>query len=119
MAQEPHEPSDKIRNLVKLCTIAGSTQAQIAAALGISIVTLKKYYAVELKTAKTEFIAQAVGVIAHHLKNKNLTAAIFTLKTQAQWKETGEIVREEEDIRRAIKATKRVPKRKRNKADSD
>lgn len=92
MAQAPHEPTKKTRNLVKLCKVAGITDDLIAEALGITRKTMRKYYLEELTNAKTQFLASCVSVLAHHIKRNNLTAAIFALKTQGGWRERGEII---------------------------
>ena len=70
-------------------TVAGSTQEQICAIIGISHPTLEKHYRHELDTA----LSVANTTVARSLfematKDKVVAAAIFWMKTRARWRET-------------------------------
>ncbi len=91
MATPAYEPDDKSRRMVEQMSAYGIPQDDIAAVLGITSRTLRKYYRVELDTAT----AKANAKVAESLYRKatgdgasSVTAAIFWLKTRARWSET-------------------------------
>lgn len=93
MARQPYEPTAKDRQFVKLLTIVGVTQEKICEVIKVSHVTLRKYFREELTSATEELLAQAIGVLAYHMKQlktkEALIAAMFTLKTRGGWRERG------------------------------
>lgn len=91
MGRKAHEPDDKTKNIVKRMSGIGLTQDQIASIVGISDETLRKYYSEELQTG----VAHANALVAQNLFNiatgndkGAVAAAIFWMKTRAQWRET-------------------------------
>lgn len=95
MARPSYEPNKKDRDFVEALSIAGCfNQDQIAAFVGLSIPTLRKYYAKELEVKDASVIALATSVIVSLLKDKDsrvrMATAMFVMKTRARWRETGE-----------------------------
>ncbi len=88
MAQASHEPTEKTRAQAQSAAGLGLPHEQIGALLGISDVTLRKYYDVELALGK----ATASASIAKTLFNKAMagdtTAMIWWTKAQMAWGET-------------------------------
>lgn len=91
MSRVAHSPTDAQRKQVEALAAYGIPQADIAKVIGIGIKTLCKYYDEELTTGGTK----ATAKVAENLYRKAtgegreaVTAAIFWLKTRAQWKET-------------------------------
>lgn len=88
----PFEPTDEQRRLVEQLASFGLKHEEIGAVIGISHVTLAKYFENELATASVKANAK----VAHSLFKKCLegdnTAMIFWLKTRAGWKETPQSV---------------------------
>ena len=84
----PHEPTEKTRSQAQSAAGLGLPHEQIGALLGISDVTLRKYYDVELALGK----ATASASIAKTLFNKAMagdtTAMIWWTKAQMRWSET-------------------------------
>jgi len=93
MAQKAHEPTDRDRRTVESMAAYGIPQADIAAVIGVSDRTLRKYYAAELATATAKANAKVAETLYRkatdqELSGPSVTAAIFWLKTRAQWRET-------------------------------
>lgn len=100
MSRVPHEPTQHSRELVRLHTTVGTTQAHIAQILGIDLKTLRKYYRDEMDTASikanatvAKFIFRTASGAA--LKDNNgatyadcVRAAMFWAKTRMRWRET-------------------------------
>lgn len=81
---------DEKREQVEAMASFGITQEMIAKCLGISPVTLRKRYPVELATGSakaTALVAQNLFRIATGEGREAVTAAIFWLKTRAGWSE--------------------------------
>jgi hypothetical protein len=86
----PYEPTKTHRDSVQTMTAYGIPQEEIAAVLGISHVTLRKYYAREIATGATlanSKVAEALYLSATGDGPQKVTAQIFWLKTRARWKE--------------------------------
>jgi DNA-binding XRE family transcriptional regulator len=86
-----HEPDEQSRRTVSSMSAYGIPQEDIAKVVGVDPKTLRKHYRDELDTAT----AKANAKVAESLYKKAtgdgsqaVTAAIFWLKTRAQWKET-------------------------------
>jgi hypothetical protein len=83
----PHVPTDASKAKVEQTAGLGLPQDQIAAVIGISAPTLRKYYEVELAVGK----AKASASIADTLYNKAMagdtTAMIWWSKAQMGWGE--------------------------------
>jgi len=101
MAQSPHEPTDRDRKTVESMAAYGVPQPDIAAVIGISHPTLRKYYADELATATSRANAKVAEFLYTAASGAALNrgasyadctrAAMFWLKTRAQWRETERI----------------------------
>lgn len=87
----PHEPTKITRDTVQMHTLVGTTQANIAAILGIDEKTLRKHYRNELDLAKAKANATIGGALFNKAKAGDTTAMIFWMKTQAGWREKQEI----------------------------
>ncbi len=93
MPQAPHEPTDRDRKTVESMAAYGIPRPDIAAVIGISEPTLRKYYADELATATAKANAKVAETLYRKatdqkISGPSVTAAIFWLKTRAQWRET-------------------------------
>lgn len=83
-----HIPNYDTRELVKKYAERGTRHDDIARLIGVSDVTLRKYYRTELDTAliiATQIVADTLFSVA--TQDRNVTALIFWLKTQARWRE--------------------------------
>ena len=85
---EQHEPTESTKTQVQTAAGLGLPHDQIGALIGISDVTLRKYYRKEFDIGK----AQASAQIAKSLFNKavkgDTTAQIWWTKAQMGWGET-------------------------------
>jgi hypothetical protein len=84
----PHKPTKDSRDQVKRLSALGCPHEDIAIRLKISSDTLVKYYKNELDEGRIDANAAIAGTLFQQAKNGNTTAAIFWLKTRAQWAET-------------------------------
>lgn len=87
MASQPHKPTAETRSTVAALASFGVTSAEIAAQLGISQPTLRKYYRPELDTGAVAANAKVAGTLYKLATGGNVTAAIFWLKCRARWHE--------------------------------
>jgi len=85
---QPHNPTDESRKLARTLSAVGITHEDIASKLDISADTLVKYYKKELADGRIDANATIGKGLFHQAKNGNTAAAIFWLKTRANWKET-------------------------------
>jgi transcriptional regulator with XRE-family HTH domain len=85
--RKPHEPTEDIREGVKVMKASGLTDEQIAGVLGIATDTLTKYYKRELEIGLAEIISNVAGSLYRKALAGDVTAAIFILKTRAKWSE--------------------------------
>lgn len=70
-------------------TAGGIEQVHIAAVIGISEPTLRKYYKHEIKVGAHEANAKVVGaLLTNATTGKNVIAQIWWTKTRLGWKET-------------------------------
>lgn len=83
-----HKPTDEKKSLVRTLAAVGITHEDIARKLDISADTLVKYYFQELTDGRIDANAQVGKGLFEQAKNGNTAAAIFWLKTRANWKET-------------------------------
>lgn len=109
-----HKPTKDSTSMVEALASCGVPEKQIADVIGISDVTLRKYYRATLDTA----VPRANAMVAQSLYKKALgsgpqsvTAAIFWLKCRAQWKDTtvleiasDDSKRSEDEIKREIES---------------
>ena len=87
MSRVPHEPTQHSRELVRLHTTVGTTQAHIAQILGIDLKTLRKWYRHDLDLSKARANATIGGALFNKAKGGDTAAMIFWMKTQAGWRE--------------------------------
>ena len=87
----PHEPTRDSRRLVEHHAATGTLHQQIAKLVGVSLNTLKKYYAEELELGLARANAVISGTLFAEAKKGNITACIFWLKTRAGWRETAKL----------------------------
>lgn len=83
-----HQPTDKTRGAVEVMRAGGIGPADVAAALGIKVSTLRHFYAVELATAKTKLDAEVIQQLILGVRAGSERLIEFYLKTQCGWKET-------------------------------
>lgn len=83
-----HKPSEETKKMVKTLSAVGIRYEDIAAKLEITDDTLRKHYRKELDEGRVEANAAIGQTLFQQAKNGNTTAAIFWLKTRAQWRET-------------------------------
>src|ERR1700753_769757 len=82
--QPPYEPTPADRATVKNLVVCGYTREQIARCIGshgISENTLRKHFARELDTSKAEIDAFATSNLVNLIRDKNLGAICFYLKS--------------------------------------
>jgi hypothetical protein len=84
----PHLATDDTRKKVYELSSVGTTYEDIAKVIGISHDTLTKYYRPELDRGRIDANAIIAGTLFKQAQDGNTSAAIFWLKTRAQWKET-------------------------------
>jgi transcriptional regulator with XRE-family HTH domain len=89
-----HKPNDKTRMAVLNASAKGMTQDEIAAYMGMTTRTLRKYYQLQLREGKYDAVmkvADKIFAIALDdnpaTRSQQLAASIFILKTQAGWRE--------------------------------
>jgi hypothetical protein len=83
-----HIPSEETRKLVRNLSAVGIKYVDIAGKLDISDDTLVKHYKKDLEDGRVDANASIGQTLFQQAKNGNTAAAIFWLKTRAQWKET-------------------------------
>jgi len=84
-----YEPNDKDRAIVKAMASYGVPQEDIGRVIGISHVTLRKYYEVELSNAAIQANAKVAETCYAMATSGQVPAAtFFWLKTRAGWRET-------------------------------
>jgi hypothetical protein len=88
----PHEPTDALRNVVRLCAALGKNQETTAALAGVSVETLFKYYRVDFEYGKiiidlavTSKLVSAATAREH--TGPTVDAAKFWAKTQMGFRE--------------------------------
>ena len=91
MGRPPHEPTSMSRRNVEALAGYGVPEADIAGVVGVDPKTLRKHYRQELRYGHVKANAK----VAENLFRKatgdgreSVIAAIFWMKTRAQWKET-------------------------------
>jgi len=96
-----HKPTNELRAQVFALSSFGVNQDEISAFLSVSDDTLRKYYADELTKAKTERNAEVASFLYRSASGASiaegasysdcLKAAMFWMKTRAQWRETNNL----------------------------
>jgi len=87
MAQKPHKPTDDMRKQVEQASGLGLPHDQIAALIGISDETLRKYYRAELGIGKAKASAQIAKTLFNKAQSGDTTALIWWTKAQMRWAE--------------------------------
>lgn len=85
-----HQPTDKSRQQVEMLSAYGLKQDAIAAIIGVSDVTLRKYYDTELKLGLSKVTAQVANALVKKALGDTpqaVNAAKFFLQSQAGWAE--------------------------------
>lgn len=77
-----YEPNDAARQIVCDMAFAGIPHDRIAVCLGISVMTLRKYYEHELETSSSALVSEIAMCLAARARAGSDTAAIFLLKTR-------------------------------------
>ncbi len=88
MPREKHCPTPESRAEVSALISFGVTRENIASHVGVSTVTLAKYYKMELANGAVAANARVAGTLFQLAVGGNIAAAIFWLKTRAGWRET-------------------------------
>ena len=86
-----HIPTEETRQLVRSLSAVGIKYVDIAGKLEISDDTLVKHYKKDLEDGRIDANASIGQTLFQQAKNGNTAAAIFWLKTRANWKETNAI----------------------------
>lgn len=87
-----YEPNDKDRGVVKAMASYGIPQEDIGKVIGISHVTLRKYFKSELETAAIQANAKVAETCYAMATSGHVPAAtFFWLKTRANWREVERI----------------------------
>ena len=86
-----HIPTDESKKLVRSLSAVGIKYVDIASKLEISDDTLVKHYKKDLEDGRTDANASIGQTLFQQATNGNTAAAIFWLKTRANWKETNAI----------------------------
>jgi len=86
-----HIPTEETRKLVRSLSAVGIKYVDIANKLDISDDTLVKHYKKDLEDGRVDANASIGQTLFQQAKNGNTAAAIFWLKTRANWKETNAI----------------------------
>jgi len=93
----PHVPTDATRQVVKIHTMVGTTQKDVARVIGIDGKTLRKYYRDELDLSKAKANATVGGALFNKAVGGDTAAMIFWMKTQAGFREKTDINHTSED----------------------
>lgn len=88
MQGKEHLPTEETRKLVRSLSAVGIRYVDIASKLDISDDTLVKHYKKDLEDGRIDANASIGQTLFQQAKNGNTSAAIFWLKTRANWKET-------------------------------
>lgn len=88
MQGKEHLPTEETRKLVRSLSAVGIRYVDIASKLDIGDDTLVKHYKKDLEDGRIDANASIGQTLFQQAKNGNTSAAIFWLKTRANWKET-------------------------------
>jgi hypothetical protein len=88
MPFKAHKPTKETRQRVREVSGLGLPHEQIGALLGISDVTLRKYYDDDLQMGKAQASAKIADTLFNKAQNGDTTAMIWWTKAQMRWSET-------------------------------
>ncbi len=86
-----HIPTEETRKFVRCLSAVVIMYVDISGKLDISDDTLVKHYKKDLENGRIDANASIGQTLFQQAKNGNTAAAIFWLKTRANWKETNAI----------------------------
>ena len=87
-----YEPTEKDRKIVQAMASYGVPQEDIGRVIGVSHVTLRKYYQAELDNAAVQANAKVAETCFKMATSGKVPAStFFWLKTRAKWRETQNI----------------------------
>ena len=89
----PHKPCAQSLEQVRQLAIAGLSQEQVAAQIGIDPKTLRKHYGETLSDALAIVSGKIAMSLAQKAINGDVISAIFWLKARAGWRDRGADVR--------------------------
>lgn len=87
MAQKAHQPTPDFRAQVEKYAAVGLPHAVIGTLIGISEVTLEKYYPDELAAGTAKGNAQIAGWAFDSARRGNIPMRIFLCKVRLGWRE--------------------------------
>jgi hypothetical protein len=87
MARKTFPVTDAMRERVRRLAGVGVPQDDIAAILDCDAKTLRKHFRIELNRGVAEANAAAASYLFAKVKEGNVTAQIFWMKTRAGWRE--------------------------------
>jgi hypothetical protein len=87
MARKTFSVTDAMRERVRRLAGVGVPQDDIAAILDCDAKTLRKYFRIELNRGVAEANAAVASYLFAKVKEGNVTAQIFWMKTRAGWRE--------------------------------
>lgn len=91
MARKAFVPTEADRKIVHSLAGLGVPQEDIAVKIGCSAKTLRKHFRNDLDLGEIEANAAVAGHLFNAIKDGNVTAMIFWLKTRAGWSDTAPI----------------------------
>lgn len=101
MSRKPHDPTDELKAKVSALKSFGVPEEEIATYIGISDMTLRKYYAEVLDKANIERNLKVAGFLYRAASGQAvddgasysdcIRAAMFYAKTRMQWRETNHV----------------------------
>lgn len=84
---KPHEPTPESRARAEELSGLGLPQDMIARRMGIAEMTLKNYYAEELKNGSAKATEAVAATLFQKAIGGDITALIFWMKVRAGWSE--------------------------------
>ena len=93
MGRKPHQPTDESREKVREWSRNGVSQVRIAAALGISDDTLRKYYEEDIGSGIARWAAEFEEILGKDIRKEDCPPAlkIFLSKVRLGYREHAEV----------------------------
>ena len=114
----PHKVTEKTKTEVRALSSFGIPQEQIALYLGISVDTLSRRYKREIEIGPVHANAQVAGCLYNKaVKENDITAIIFWLKTRARWKtaDNEKVIESNDELRNELLEHRKLLKKKHEK----